>query len=211
MIRPASTGSLKMEHLFELIPPDSASNGRKPAGKPEYVFHRPSVRVIDADAYDSYGRHHDISTSCESALVTGDSLAVLQSTQSGLFQTCVTSPPYWSLRNYHIAGQIGLEETVADYIQRLVTVFNEVRRLLADDGTLWLNIGDSYTSGGRTWRAPDKKNPVRAMDLRPATPVGLKPKDLIGVPWRLAMALQQAGWFLRADIIWNNRIASRKV
>jgi DNA modification methylase len=74
---------------------------------------------------------------------------------------------------------------------------------MRDDGTLWLNIGDSYTSGGRTWRAPDRKNPVRAMDVRPPTPDGLKPKDLIGVPWRLAFALQQAGWYLRADIIWN--------
>jgi DNA modification methylase len=78
-----------------------------------------------------------------------------------------------------------------------------VRRLLREDGTVWLNIGDSYTSGGRTWRAPDKKNPVRAMDIRPPTPDGLKPKDLIGVPWRLAFALQAAGWYLRADLIWN--------
>jgi DNA modification methylase len=90
-----------------------------------------------------------------------------------------------------------------DYIQSLVEVFEEVRRVLRDDGTLWLNIGDSYTSGGRTWRAPDKKNPIRAMDIRPPTPEGLKPKDLIGVPWRLAFALQAAGWYLRADLIWN--------
>jgi hypothetical protein len=77
------------------------------------------------------------------------------------------------------------------------------RRLLRDDGTLWLNIGDSYTSGGRTWRGADKKNPVRAMNVRPPTPEGLKPKDLIGVPWLLAFALQKKGWYLRADIIWN--------
>jgi hypothetical protein len=69
--------------------------------------------------------------------------------------------------------------------------------------TLWLNVGDSYTSGGRTWRATDKNNPVRAMDIRPPTPEGLKPKDLIGVPWLLAFALQKEGWYLRADIIWN--------
>jgi DNA modification methylase len=122
---------------------------------------------------------------------------------AGVCQCCVTSPPYWSLRNYHIDGQIGLESSVDDYIDNLVDVFREVHRLLRDDGTLWLNIGDSYTSGGRTWRAPDKKNPVRAMDIRPPTPDGLKPKDLIGVPWRLAFALQRAGWFLRADIVWN--------
>jgi site-specific DNA-methyltransferase (adenine-specific) len=115
----------------------------------------------------------------------------------------VTSPPYWSLRDYHIAGQIGLEESVADYVNHLVEVFAEVHRVLKDDGTLWVNIGDSYTSGGRTWRATDRKNPVRAMEVRPPTPNGLKPKDLIGVPWLLAFALQRQGWYLRADIIWN--------
>ncbi|MCL4465526.1 MAG: site-specific DNA-methyltransferase [Chloroflexi bacterium] len=119
------------------------------------------------------------------------------------FQACVTSPPYWSLRNYHIAGQIGLETSLDEYIDNLVAVFKDVHRVLRDDGTLWLNIGDSFTSGGRTSRAPDKKNPVRAMDIRPPTPEGLKPKDLVGVPWRLAFALQAVGWYLRADIIWD--------
>lgn len=86
-----------------------------------------------------------------------------------------------------------------------MTVFEEIRRVLTEDGTLWVNIGDSYTSGGRTWRFPDKKHPIRAMDVRPLTPEGLKPKDLIGVPWRLALALQAAGWYLRTDIIWNKQ------
>jgi site-specific DNA-methyltransferase (cytosine-N4-specific) len=89
------------------------------------------------------------------------------------------------------------------FVEHLVEVFDEVRRVLRGDGTLWLNIGDSYTSGGRTWRAPDRKNSVRAMDVRPPTPEGLKPKDLIGVPWRLAFAMQAAGWYLRADVVWN--------
>lgn len=84
-----------------------------------------------------------------------------------------------------------------------MNIFREVRRTLREDGTLWLNIGDSYTSGDRRWRAPDKKNPGRAMSYRPPTPQGLKPKDLIGVPWRLALALQADGWYLRSDIIWN--------
>jgi len=128
---------------------------------------------------------------------------MLSQMPGGVFQTCVTSPPYWGLRDYKIAGQIGLEDAVDSYIAALVQVFSEVRRVLKDDGTLWLNIGDSYTSGGRKWRATDKKNPVRAMDVRPPTPPGLKPKDLIGVPWRLAFALQAAGWYLRADTIWN--------
>lgn len=138
-----------------------------------------------------------------SAIIQGDARRILRGMPSGVFRTCVTSPPYWSLRNYGIEGQIGLEGSVYEYIAALVDAFDEVRRVLRDDGTLWLNIGDSYTSGGRTWRAPDRKNPVRAMDVRPPTPVGLKPKDLIGVPWRLALALQEAGWYLRADIIWN--------
>jgi DNA modification methylase len=138
-----------------------------------------------------------------SALIQGDARQVLKQLPSRTFRTCVTSPPYWSLRNYGIEGQIGLEESVYQYIDSLVDAFTEVRRVLTDDGTLWLNIGDSYTSGGRTWRAPDKKNPIRAMDVRPDTPEGLKPKDLIGVPWRLALALQESGWYLRADVIWN--------
>jgi site-specific DNA-methyltransferase (cytosine-N4-specific) len=139
----------------------------------------------------------------DSLLICGDSEKALASVPSGVFQTCVTSPPYWSLRDYGIAGQIGLEQSVADYIEHLVQVFTEVRRTIRDDGTLWVNIGDSYTSGGRTWRATDKKNPIRAMDVRPPTPDGLKPKDLIGVPWQLAFALQRQGWYLRADIVWN--------
>ena len=138
-----------------------------------------------------------------SLLICGDSEKALASIPDGSFQTCVTSPPYWSLRDYQIAGQIGLEQSVSEYIEHLVKVFAEVKRTLRDDGTLWLNIGDSYTSGGRTWRAKDKKNPVRAMQVRPPTPDGLKPKDLIGVPWHLAFALQKQGWYLRADIIWN--------
>jgi DNA modification methylase len=96
-----------------------------------------------------------------------------------------------------------LEKSVEEFIKALTCVFDQVRRVLRADGTLWLNVGDSYTSGGRTWRAPDKKNRARAMNVRPPTPDGLKPKDLIGVPWRLAFALQAAGWYLRADVIWN--------
>ena len=138
-----------------------------------------------------------------STVITGEALAVLQSLPSGCIQAVVTSPPYWSLRDYDIPGQIGLENDPAAFVDRLVKVFDEVRRVLAEDGSLWLNIGDSYTSGGRTWRAPDKKNPVRAMSTRPPTPDGLKSKELVGIPWRLAFALQAAGWYLRSDVIWR--------
>ena len=119
------------------------------------------------------------------------------------FQCCITSPPYWGLRDYDYPDQIGAEENLENYIHDLVAVFREVRRTLCDDGTFWLNVGDAYTSGGRTWRAPDKKNAGRAMNYRPDTPQGLKPKDLIGLPWRIAFALQADGWYLRSDIIWN--------
>lgn len=132
----------------------------------------------------------------------GDSLTVLRQFPERSFRCCVTSPPYWGLRDYGIPGQIGAEPRLEDYIAHLTAVFREVRRTLTDDGTLWLNIGDAYTSGGRTWRATDKKNPARAMEYRPPTPDGLKPKDLIGVPWRLAFALQADGWYLRSDIVW---------
>lgn len=139
----------------------------------------------------------------ESAVLLGDALELLKTVPDGTFQTTITSPPYWSLRDYGIEGQVGAEGTIDEYIANLVALFEEVRRTTREDGTLWLNVGDSYTSGGRTWRAPDKKNPIRAMDIRPPTPEGLKPKDLIGVPWRLALALQEAGWYLRADVIWH--------
>jgi site-specific DNA-methyltransferase (cytosine-N4-specific) len=138
-----------------------------------------------------------------SALVLGDAASVLSKMPSGCVRTVVTSPPYWSLRDYGIEGQVGLEDSVFDFIDALADLFEQVRRVLRDDGTLWLNIGDSYTSGGRTWRAPDKKNRARAMEVRPPTPAGLKSKDLIGVPWRVAFALQERGWYLRSDIIWN--------
>jgi DNA modification methylase len=161
-------------------------------------------RVHRLDASDRERIEHLFSAGDgNSALIRGDTETVLASLPDCTFQSCVTSPPYWSLRDYNIPGQIGLEPSVSAYIEHLVTVFAQVRRVLKDDGTLWLNIGDSYTSGGRTWRATDKKNPVRAMNLRPPTPEGLKPKDLVGVPWLLAFALQKEGWYLRADIIWN--------
>jgi len=136
-------------------------------------------------------------------IVCGDALRVLAELPDASVNMCVTSPPYWGLRDYGIEGQIGAEMDVGEYISQLVRVFAQVRRVLADDGTLWLNIGDSYTSGGRTWRQADKKNPARGMEYRPPTPDGLKPKDLIGVPWRLAFALQEEGWYLRSDLIWH--------
>lgn len=138
-----------------------------------------------------------------SMILMGDAYRVLARLPQESVQCVVTSPPYWGLRDYKIYGQIGLEPTLPQFINKLVTIFREVRRILKKDGIFWLNIGDGYTSGNRGWRAPDKKNPARAMNTRPDTPEGLKPKDLIGIPWHLAFALQQDGWYLRTDIVWN--------
>lgn len=138
---------------------------------------------------------------CE--IIIGDSREVIKKLGDKVFDCIVTSPPYWGLRDYGVGNQIGAEINIDDYISDLVSLFKEAKRTLKDDGTLWVNIGDSYTSGGRTWRDKDDKNKGRAMSYRPPTPEGLKPKDLIGVPWKLAFALQQDGWYLRSDIIWN--------
>lgn len=135
-------------------------------------------------------------------LIHGDVREVLKKLPGGIARCCVTSPPYWGKRDYGVTGQIGAEMAIEDYLGNLKKVFSEVKRILADDGTLWLNIGDGYTSGDRAWRDQDKKNPNRFMSYRPPTPNGLKPKDLIGLPWRLALALQADGWHLRSDIIW---------
>ena len=136
-------------------------------------------------------------------IIVGDARKVLAGFPEQSYRCAVTSPPYWGLRDYGVDGQVGAEADVRHYIDDLVSIFREVRRTLRDDGTLWLNIGDSYTSGGRTWRDADEKNKGRAMSYRAPTPDGLKPKDLIGIPWRLAFALQDDGWYLRTDIIWN--------
>ena len=125
-------------------------------------------------------------------------------------QMCVTSPPYFGLRDYGVEGQLGLEKTPDEYVAEMVKVFRGVRDVLADDGTLWLNIGDSYNAAGRTGhgtRIGYKQGTNRASDTgadkcRPNVD-GLKPKDLIGIPWLLAFALRADGWYLRQDIIWH--------
>ena len=142
----------------------------------------------------------------------GDCLETLRQMPDGIAQTCVTSPPYFGLRDYGHDGQIGLEATPDQYIAKLVDVFCEVRRVLRDDGTLWLNIGDSYAGGGTVGRNDAGRdiggggnklgsgNPGQ-QGARQAV-VGLKPKDLIGIPWLLAFALRADGWYLRQEVIW---------
>ena len=144
-----------------------------------------------------------VDTIRDSLLICGDARRALRKLPDGSVQTVVTSPPYWSLRDYHVDAQIGRNDNLKSYICSVVAAFAELRRVLRPDGTVWLNVGDSYTSGNRRYRAPDRKNRARAMGVRPPTPEGLKPKDLVGVPWRLAFALQDAGWWLRSEIIWH--------
>jgi DNA modification methylase len=138
-------------------------------------------------------------------VVEGDSAEVLRDLPAASVQCCVTSPPYWGLRDYGDERQIGQESTPEEYVARLVEVFREVRRVLRDDGVLWLNLGDSYTSGGRDSRAPDSKDSKggRENESRPPTPSGLKPKDLVGIPWMVAFALRADGWYLRSEVIWS--------
>lgn len=156
-----------------------------------------------------------------STILTGDALEMLKTIESGTVNTCVTSPPYYGLRDYGVDGQIGLEETPEQYIQRLINVFREVKRVLRDDGTLWVNIGDSYAAqrggtyqpaetlaGGKHGKTDDGSNVNRDRHdgynpTRNASSIGLKHKDLIGIPWMLAFALRADGWYLRQDIIWH--------
>jgi DNA modification methylase len=140
-------------------------------------------------------------------------------------QTVVTSPPYFGLRDYGVSGQIGLESTPDAYVAEIVHVFREVRRVLKDDGTVWLNLGDSYAGSGPSGASYQSETTKRRAELthdgafavsktlgargltyaekKPIPPAGLKSKDLIGIPWRVAFALQADGWYLRSDIIWH--------
>lgn len=152
-------------------------------------------------------------------ILTGNATDKLAELPAGSVHCCVTSPPYYGLRDYGVAGQIGLEPSPNEYVAALVAVFRDVRRVLRVDGTLWLNIGDSYGSGeiGRHDVSPEAlaRRAVmygtgigdgsvvneRRQQMRPRT--GVKPKDLIGIPWMLAFALRADGWWLRQDIIWS--------
>lgn len=134
-------------------------------------------------------------------LYLGDVLDVLREMPSESVHTCVTSPPYWSLRDYGCDGQIGLEPTPEAYVAKMVEVFREVRRVLRQDATLWLNLGDSYSQGGGA-QVLQTKNASHGLEgMRAQTP-GMASKQLLGIPWRVALALQADGWWLRSDIIW---------
>ena len=143
-------------------------------------------------------------------LINGDCLTELQKLPPESVQTCVTSPPYWGLRDYGTDGQLGLEQTPEEYVANMVQVFREVKRVLRDDGTLWLNLGDSYynyrpggTSQVKQSLAKHMGAVVEQTAKRNIKFDNLKEKDLVGIPWRVAFALQADGWYLRSDIIWH--------
>ena len=147
-------------------------------------------------------------------LIPGDCLAGLATLPDASVHCCVTSPPYWGLRDYGVDGQLGLEPTPGEYVAKMVAVFREVKRVLRDDGTLWLNLGDSFFSTTKGSGGPDSSSTLvgtkaehngQRMESRmlSAGDTGIKPKDLVGIPWRVAFALQADGWYLRSDIIWS--------
>jgi DNA modification methylase len=139
----------------------------------------------------------------------GDAREVLRELPDESVHCVVTSPPYWGLRDYGVAGQLGLEATPEEYVAALVDVFREVRRVLRADGTVWLNLGDSYATSNASESSnghPSRHRkglPQEPSVIVPRSSGGLKPKDLVGIPWRVAFALQADGWYLRSDIIWS--------
>ncbi len=146
-------------------------------------------------------------------IIEGDALQKLREMPDESVQSCITSPPYWELRDYGVEGQLGLEKTPDEFVANMTCIFREVKRVLRDDGTLWLNIGDSYantgTGGNGATGGLDKstlrgKNPPKGTTpVKKYLPKGLKAKDLVGIPWMLAFALRTDGWYLRQDIIWH--------
>jgi DNA modification methylase len=143
-------------------------------------------------------------------LYLGDALDVLREMPGASVDCCVTSPPYFWLRDYGVEGQYGLEESPDAYVAQLVQVFAEVRRVLADDGTLWLNLGDSYYSAKGLPHGDDAKQSARRFGLRvlDAPGLGVPRKSLLGIPWRVVLALQADDWTLRSAVIWRRPTAS---
>jgi DNA modification methylase len=148
-------------------------------------------------------------------ILNGDWIEQLSNLKDCCVQCCITSPPYWGLRDYGVAGQLGLEKTPEEYVEKMVIGFREVKRVLKDDGTLWLNLGDSYWGGkgengsSKARATADERGYIQSggtvqMSKRPQDSRHniIKPKDIVGIPWRVAFALQSDGWYLRQDIIW---------
>jgi DNA modification methylase len=143
-------------------------------------------------------------TNMQAKILTGDAITKLKELPDQSIQTVITSPPYFGLRDYGVDGQIGMEATPEAYVNNLVEIFRHVWQKLRDDGTVWLNLGDSYNGSGGAGGDYNENGIKEGQPTYPGRKVNsLKPKDLIGIPWRVAFALQQDGWYLRQDIIWH--------
>lgn len=157
--------------------------------------------------YAFHGHRHSKASSVTVSILLGDCRDVLKTMPDQSVQCVVTSPPYFGLRDYGVDGQMGLEPTPDDFVTGMVDVFREVRRVLSDDGTLWLNLGDSYSSDSK-WGGSTGGKSAKALHGdtgvgRGKRTTGLPDKNLIGIPWRVALALQSDGWILRQDIVWS--------
>jgi len=146
----------------------------------------------------------------ESKIINSDCIEGLKQIERNSVQTCITSPPYWQLRDYGQKDQLGTEKTPEEFVARMVQIFREVRDVLRDDGTIWINLGDTFCGGGGycptapSNQAGSKQSTNRGVKAKPRpVPPGFKAKDLVGIPWMVAMALRSEGWYLRADIIWE--------
>jgi DNA modification methylase len=146
----------------------------------------------------------------ESKIINSDCIEGLKQIERNSVQTCITSPPYWQLRDYGQKDQLGTEKTPEEFVARMVQIFREVRDVLRDDGTIWINLGDTFCGGGGycptapSNQAGSKQSTNRGVKAKPRpVPPGFKAKDLVGIPWMVAMALRAEGWYLRADIIWE--------
>ena len=141
-------------------------------------------------------------------VICGDALSVLRTFPDECVDMCCSSPPYWGLRNYGVEGQLGLEKTPEEYVAKMVEIFREVKRVMKTEASLWLNLGDSYAASSKgSGGLSDKQDSNAGSRYEPKkfnlNRCGLKPKDLCGIPWRVAFALQADGWWLRQDIIWH--------
>lgn len=182
---------------------------------------RISARVAQRDAASTQSADPDGDTPNPSAqstarfeladkvtLLIGDAMDAIRSLPDESVHCCVTSPPYWGLRDYGIDGQLGVEEAPGDYVRRLVDLFREVRRVLRSDGTCWLNLGDTYANAGGSelaWATRNEQGKKRrgSAKVPRKSLVGLKTKDLVGIPWEVAFAMRADGWWLRQDIVWS--------